>query len=792
MRALVCAVCVMVGSLVATPAAAASGITGEENIHFIAGNGSLGSTGDGGPALVAGISPNRLAFDGDGNLYVSEASNHVVRKIDRNGVITRLAGTGTVGFGGDGGPAVSAALNIPLGLAVDAAGNVYIADSGNHRIRKVDAQTGRIDTIAGGGSGGGCSAGQAICNGDGGPARQAGLNSPHGVAVAADGTVYIADSANHRVRKIDAAGTMQPVAGYGSQGLGDEGPARQSTLSLPTDVLVDAGGNVYVADLGHGRVRWIDTSQVIYTYAGGGAMLPTWAGTPPAQTVFAPYSLARDADGNLYIGDSGDSHHYVLKIDLARTVITAVIGNGGAGANTNGEVAHTAALGSWPVGVAADRPGAVYVADTNNRHVFKVAPNLADLSVRKIAVEQSVTVGRPLHYGVEFVNNGPANATNVAVTDIPQGMGQAQASGQGVVCGGTAIITCTPAGPLPPMQPKRFVVTATPDAVGQYCNTATVQADQPDPVPGNNVSAGPVCVPVLRQFALGEFVVFGVQRVGLGGQMTVVSGSVGTNRRQPGTETELRLLGVTVLDASSTVIADTVELVDTAAREVRGNQIVQQGTTTVASQGLPGSFPLLTLPPLPTFNPGTQPSDDVTVPAGASRTLPPGRYRNVTVGGGATLTLPGWLNVSETLVTPGGPVPATYYDFASLNMGNSARMVFTQPPGNVLASRIIIGMNVRVRDRIKAGTGVTIGLAAAGPLNGSHIVLYVGGTDIPGLQPQNALLAVSIGARSRVRANIYAPNGSVSLNFLTEGVGAFIGKQVGGNIQRLVLESAFR
>ena len=209
-------------------------------LTVVAGNGIRGFSGDGALGPSASLfSPGAVAVDAAGNVYLADTLNHRVRRVSR-GIITTIAGTGTAGFSGDGGAAASARLNAPAGVAVDAAGNVYVADMLNHRIRKVAAD-GTVTTIAGSGARG--------FSGDNGAATQASLNSPRGVAFDAAGNLYIADRDNHRIRRVTPGGIITTVAGSGSQGFsGDGGPATSAKLNFPYAVAVDAAGSLYIAD----------------------------------------------------------------------------------------------------------------------------------------------------------------------------------------------------------------------------------------------------------------------------------------------------------------------------------------------------------------------------------------------------------------------------------------------------------------------------------------------------------------------------------------------------------------
>lgn len=252
--------------------------------------------GDGGPATEALLrSPNGVALAADGALYIADTDG-LIRKVAPGGTITTVAGNHRWTYAGDGGAATQASLNHPSAVAVDAEGNLYIADTDNHAVRKVDT-AGIITTVAGNGS--------ADYAGDGGPAVQASLDHPWGVAVGADGTLYIADAGNNRVRKVDTAGIITTVAGTRSSGYtGDGGPAIRASLNDPYGVAVGPDGTLYIADTGNRRVRKVNPAGIITTVAGSGAWLHSGDGGPATEAGLAPRGLAVDADGNVYIADS--------------------------------------------------------------------------------------------------------------------------------------------------------------------------------------------------------------------------------------------------------------------------------------------------------------------------------------------------------------------------------------------------------------------------------------------------------------------------------------------------------
>jgi sugar lactone lactonase YvrE len=240
------------------------------NVSTIAGNGTAGFSGDGGPATAASLNqPYAVAIDGAGNLFIADTVNNVVRKIDAmTGNISTVAGNGSFGLSGDGGPATAASFNLPYGLAIDKAGNLFIADTFNNNIRKVDAMTGNISTVAGNGQFG------PLKDGDGGPATAASLNLPFGVAVDKDGNLFIADTFNSAIRKVDATtAIITTIAGNNGPGFGgDNGPATAATLDQPNDIAIDGAGNLFIADTINNVVRKIDaTTGTITTVAGTGS-----------------------------------------------------------------------------------------------------------------------------------------------------------------------------------------------------------------------------------------------------------------------------------------------------------------------------------------------------------------------------------------------------------------------------------------------------------------------------------------------------------------------------------------
>jgi PKD domain/RTX calcium-binding nonapeptide repeat (4 copies)/NHL repeat len=281
-------------SVVIAPGLAASGT---DTITTLAGTGVAGFSGDTGQASLAQLdAPTGVAVDAAGNVYIADQNNHRIRKVSPAGVITTIAGTGTPGFSGDTGQASAAQLKNPVGVAADGAGNVYIADQGNQRVRKVDPG-GVITTFAGTGAPG--------FSGDTGQASAAQLNNPVGVAADGAGNVYIADRTNHRIRKVDPGGVITTLAGTGVAGFsGDTGQASLAQLNAPWSVAADTAGNVYIADRPEVRVRKVDSAGVITTLAGTGT--PGFSGDTGQASLAQlnnPTGVAADAAGNVYIAD---------------------------------------------------------------------------------------------------------------------------------------------------------------------------------------------------------------------------------------------------------------------------------------------------------------------------------------------------------------------------------------------------------------------------------------------------------------------------------------------------------
>jgi len=332
-------------------------------ISTVAGNGTPGYTGDSGPAISAQLAfPSAVVADIAGNLFIVDAYNQLVRKVTPDGLINTVAGNGTQGYNGDGGAATSAELNQPRGIAVDTAGNLFIADTYNYRVRKV-TPSGVISTVAGNGTQG--------SGGDGGAAISAQLSHLYGVAVDAAGDLFIADTYNNRVRKVTPSGVISTVAGNGIQGYsGDGGAATSAQLYYPYSVAVDAAGNLFIADFENNRIRKVTPGGVISTVAGNGTAGFSGDGGPATSAqLYLPWGVAPDTAGNLFISDYNSNR---VREVTPGGVISTVAGNGTAGFSGDGGAATSAQLNS-PWGVAVDTSGELFIADYTNQRIRKVA-----------------------------------------------------------------------------------------------------------------------------------------------------------------------------------------------------------------------------------------------------------------------------------------------------------------------------------------------------------------------------------------------------------------------------------
>jgi sugar lactone lactonase YvrE len=334
-------------------------------IFTIAGNGIAGYSGNGGPATSAQLNgPFDVAVSTTGEVYIADTNNNVIRVVYTNGIIDTFAGNGTAGYSGNGGPATNAELNYPTGVAISPTGEIYIADTGNNAIRIVYAN-GTINTIAGNGIAG--------YSGNGGPATSAQLNGPFGVAVSTTGEVYIADTGNNVIRVVYTNGTIDTIAGNGIAGYsGNGGPATNAELNYPTGVAISPTGTIYIADFYNSYVRQVNVDGIITIFAGASYNLYSGDGGPATSAdLYNPFAVVVSATGEVYIADA---YNNVIRVVYTNGIIDTFAGNGTAGYSGNGGPAISAQL-NRPSEVTVSSTGEIYIADTNNNVIRVVSTN---------------------------------------------------------------------------------------------------------------------------------------------------------------------------------------------------------------------------------------------------------------------------------------------------------------------------------------------------------------------------------------------------------------------------------
>jgi len=338
-------------------------------IETIAGNGIQSYGGDGGPAMEAQLSsPYGMDFDKEGNLFIVDYYNHCVRRIDANtGIMTTIAGIGEQGFSGDGDLAKNARLNGPYGIAIYK-NHMFIGDYFNHRIRVIDLKTGIIDTFAGNG--------QKGRGGDGGPARKAQLTLPLDISLSDNGFLYISDYTNDVVRRVNLkTKIIETVAGNGNQGFsGDGGPAVEASLHDPYTMAVDTKGNLYISDFENYRIRKVNArTKLISTVAGNG--LKGYGGDGGLAinaTLNGPYAIIFNEQGHLIFSDSDSDR--IRSIDLESGIIQTIAGTGKPGFSGDGDEAKKALL-NGPYGLAIDQAGHIYIAEYFNHRIRRLKTN---------------------------------------------------------------------------------------------------------------------------------------------------------------------------------------------------------------------------------------------------------------------------------------------------------------------------------------------------------------------------------------------------------------------------------
>ncbi|MBT4127301.1 MAG: hypothetical protein HOE32_01460 [Nitrospina sp.] len=304
-----------------------------------------------------------ITLDNKGNMYIAMREHNIISRIDTKGMMTRYAGSGQSGFSGDGGPAANASFRVPAGLAFDSEGNLYIADRENHRVRKVDTK-GNISTFAG--------IGEAGFSGDEGPAVKAMLNLPSGVVVDKKGNLYISDRSNDRIRVVDKKGVIRTYAGSGVAGFqGDAGPALKAQLDKPFGIALDETKNLYIADRNNNRVRKVSPDGIITTVAGDGGFFFMGDNGPAYRaSVAAPTGVALDSKGNLYIADRNNNRVRVVdRMGMIRTVV----GTGQQDYNGDSEVARETNL-YLPFGLTVDSNDNLLVIDRSHYRIRRIDP----------------------------------------------------------------------------------------------------------------------------------------------------------------------------------------------------------------------------------------------------------------------------------------------------------------------------------------------------------------------------------------------------------------------------------
>jgi hypothetical protein len=447
-------------------------------ITTVVGTGVAGFAGDGGPAVTAQINgPSGIRADVYGNLYIADSFNRRIRRVNADGTIITVAGAqGVSRFGGDGGPATSAFLNQPEDIAVDPVGNLYIADSFNNRIRRVSAATGVITTFAGNGL--------PQYNGEG-PATSIGLNDPTGVALDSAGNVYIADQASHRIRKVDIkTGLSSTVAGNGNGGFaGDGGQATAAQLNYPAHIAIDPNDNIYVADLLNHRIRKITAATgIITTIAGSGAAgngaggFAGDGGSATAALLSLPYQVAVDPNLNVYIADATNKR--IRYVNAATGVINTIAGGG---VNADNCAALTSAL-QFPIGIAVNAFGSrLYIGDDQG-NVIRMVFLTDTLSRPKVTSIVPLSGVRKTSYTATLTGSG-FSTTTAFTSGCQPGLTTVSVAGAGVSVSNVTVASDSSLS---------ATLTIAADAgIGAHDVTVTTEEGTSDPVSFSVVTVPP-------------------------------------------------------------------------------------------------------------------------------------------------------------------------------------------------------------------------------------------------------------------------------------------------------------
>ncbi len=352
--------------------------------------------------------PFDVIFDAEGNMYIADDGNNVVRKVTTAGIISTIAGIGTGGYSGDGGQAIAAELYHPSGIVFDVLGNLYITEGQNSRIRKVTT-LGIITTIVGTGIGG--------YSGDGGQATAAEIYEPFNTIIDASGNLYVSDARNNRIRKVNTNGIISTYAGNGTGGLsGDGGLAMAAELNFPGPILFDAYGNMYIADTNNDAVRKISTTGIITTIAGTGTQGYSGDGGQATNAELnQPVGLAMDNFNNIYIGD----YNFTIRMLNTTGIISTIVGNGTAGYSGDGGAATNAEI-DFPAGVTIDALGNLYIADDINNRIRMVTNVGQTTGMEQVTnINERVTVyPNPATTSLQVSLAGNGENLTITITDM--------------------------------------------------------------------------------------------------------------------------------------------------------------------------------------------------------------------------------------------------------------------------------------------------------------------------------------------------------------------------------------
>ena len=567
------------------------------------------------------ILPSAIVFDPQGNLYIAETGNHIIRKVDTLGHITTIAGTGTQGYSGDSGPATAAQLDSPQGLALST--NVlYMADTHNHRIRKLDLATNLITTIAGTTAG---------FDGDTGPATKAHLNLPTAITFDANQNLYIADTANHRIRRIEATtGIITTNAGNGTQGFsGDSGPATAASIDSPTGLAVDTAGSLYLADTHNHRIRKITmTTGIITTIAGTGTLGQSGdtALANNAQLALL-HGLTIDPQGNIYLADT--ANHRIRRIDATTGIITTIAGTGTQGYSGDASPATTATLDS-PRTATLSPTNQVTLADTNNQRVRQLTTS-----------PQTITTIAGLG------NTTPGTLTLTAPSVIAYGTGQLTATlNTGATATGSITFLDTYAATTTTLTSTPLTTnTATLDATSLPAGTHIITATYPGDLTHTSAQSTAFTLTITPAPTLGTLPL----------PSSPATNPTTNTAQVASTTTGIPTGTLTLLDSTSPIGTATLTPAGTATFLIP-NLNSGSHTLSAAYAGDPNFQPSTTAPATLTIaNPITTPADfTLTATSPTSQTIPSGTTATFTF----TASTQGNLSSPITLSASGLPLGA--------------------------------------------------------------------------------------------------------------------------------------